>query len=326
MTGAITDIVGIRVGHWTHREAATGCTVILCEEGAVAGVEVRGAAPGTRETDLLRPGTLVSEVQAILLTGGSAFGLEAAGGVMRYLEERGIGFPAPAGPVPIVPAAVLYDLGIGDSAVRPDAEAGYAACLAASDGLVAEGSVGAGTGATVGKFKGLRHCTKGGLGTASGRWGDLMVGAVVAVNAVGEVVDPDTGRIVAGIRDESGGFVPTMELLSTMATAPPVSPTNTTIGVVATNASLNKAEVNRLAQMAQSGLAQTLRPAHTMADGDSIFALALGKGPESAIGDGGLTLLGALAAQVVAQAVLRAVLQAESLAGIPAVRDLEKAP
>lgn len=323
MKDSITDVEGVRVGHWTDKEAATGCTVVLCEGGAVAGVEVRGAAPGTRETDLLRPGTLVSEVHAILLTGGSAFGLDAAGGVMRYLEERGIGFPTSAGPVPIVPAAVLYDLGVGNPKVRPNAEAGYAACLSASDAPVTEGSVGAGTGATVGKAKGIAHATKAGVGTASQRWGKWVVGALVAVNALGEVVDPDTGRIVAGVRNESGGFIPTLDVLKSVAEAPLVSPTNTTLGVVATNATLTKAEANRLAQMAHSGLARTIRPAYTMGDGDTVFALALGQEEAPTQGALGLSLLGAMAAEVVAQAVLRAVRQAESLAGLPAVRDLE---
>jgi L-aminopeptidase/D-esterase-like protein len=312
MHNSITDVAGIKVGHYTNKEAATGCTVILCEEGAVAGVDVRGAAPGTRETDPLRPMSLVGRAHAILLSGGSAFGLDAASGVMRYLEERGYGHDVGVAKVPIVPAAILFDLRLGSSKVRPGPEEGYQACLVASSGTVAEGSVGAGTGATVGKILGPERMTKSGLGTASQRIGNINIGAIVAVNAFGDVVDPETGKIIAGPRDiEKGGFVSTIEVMKKLKMSP--IPTNTTIGVVATDALLNKEQVNKMAQMAHDGLARAVRPAHTMVDGDAIFALATGKeGPED------VTMLGALAAEVVATAIVRAVREAETLVGIPA--------
>lgn len=316
MNNGITDVAGIKVGHYTDKEAATGCTVILCEEGAVAGVDVRGAAPGTRETDSLRPLSLVGKAHAILLSGGSAFGLEAAGGVMRYLEERGYGHDVGVAKVPIVPAAILFDLRLGSSKVRPGPEEGYSACLAASSGPVAEGSVGAGTGATVGKILGPERMTKSGLGTASQKILEVTVGAIVAVNALGDVVDPETGKTIAGPRDiERGGFLSTMEVIKGL----PVSPlrVNTTIGVVATDASLSKEQVNKVAQMAHDGLSRAVRPAHTMVDGDAIFAIATGKeGPAD------VTVLGAIAAEVMATAIVRAVREAEGLAGTPAARDV----
>jgi L-aminopeptidase/D-esterase-like protein len=316
---AITDVVGIRVGHWTNLEAATGCTVILCERGSVAGVDVRGPAPGTRETDLLRPGHLVERVHAVLLSGGSAFGLAAAEGVMRYLEEQGVGFDTGVARVPIVPAAILFDLAIGRADVRPDVEAGYQACLTADDGPVAEGNVGAGTGATVGKLLGPRFATKAGLGMASQRIGKgVIVGAIVAVNAVGDVVDPQTGEILAGARKPvGGGFLNTAERIKGDLGQTILAMMSTTIGVVATNAQLTKEQVNLVAMMAQDGLARAIRPAHTMLDGDTLFALSLGerKGDVSAIGTA--------AADVVAQAIVRAVRAAEALHGVPAHRDLE---
>ncbi|MBI2886920.1 MAG: P1 family peptidase [Chloroflexi bacterium] len=317
---AITDVPGLRVGHHTDRAAATGCTVVLCESGAVGGVVVRGAAPGTRETDLLRPGNLVEHAHAVLLSGGSAFGLDAASGVMRYLEARGVGFQTRVARVPIVPAAILFDLGIGDPAVRPDAQAGYLACLAAEGGPVAQGSVGAGTGATVGKCLGMERATKGGIGTASATLADgTVVAALVAVNAVGEVVDPESGRILAGARAADGkGFVRTLEVLRSRVQPVEEPATNTTIGVVATNASLTKEQANRLAEMADYGLALAIRPSHTMGDGDVLFALATG----STASTPPLTALGAVAAEVVARAILRAVLHAESLAGVPSAREL----
>jgi L-aminopeptidase/D-esterase-like protein len=316
MHNAITDVSGIKVGHYTDKEAVTGCTVILGEEGAVAGVDVRGAAPGTRETDPLHPMSLVGKAHAILLSGGSAFGLDAAGGVMRYLEERGYGFDVGVAKVPIVPAAILFDLRLGSAQVRPGPEQGYQACLAALNGPVAEGSVGAGTGATVGKILGPERMIKSGLGTASQRLGDVTIGAIVAVNAFGDVVDPETGRTIAGPRDiEKGDFLSTIEIMKKIKMSP--IPTNTTIGVVATDASLDKEQVNKIAQMAHDGLARTIRPVHTMVDGDAIFALATGKeGPED------VTMLGAIAAEVVAVAIVRAVREAEGLAGIPAAKDV----
>lgn len=328
MYNAITDVPGIKVGHYTDLESVTGCTVVLCEAGAVGGVDVRGSAPGTRETDLLRPMNLVQEVHAVLLSGGSAFGLDAAGGVMRYLEERGVGFDTRVAKVPIVPAAILFDLGVGRADVRPGAEEGYQACLAATQGPVSEGSVGAGTGATVGKAMGLGRATKGGLGTASqaipaeAPGTRIMVGALVAVNAFGDVVDPKNGEVLAGPRREDDqGFLNTVELLlqGQALRAREGALRNTTIGVVATNARLTKEQVNKLAQMAHDGLARAIRPSHTMGDGDTVFALATGKEGEPYRD---LTILGAAAAEVMAEAVVRAITQARSLAGIPAARDI----
>ena len=318
---AITDVPGIKVGHYSDKEAATGCTVILCEEGAVAGVDIRGSAPGTRETDPLRPMSVVGQAHAILLSGGSAFGLEAAGGVMRYLEERGYGHDVGVAKVPIVPAAILFDLRIGSASVRPGPEEGYKACLAASGGPVAEGSVGAGTGATVGKMMGPERMTKSGLGTASEKLGDVTIGAIVAVNAVGDVVDPETGQVIAGPRDiERGGFFRTIDIMRKLKESKSPVPTNTTIGVVATDARLNKEQVNKVAQMAHDGLARAIKPTHTMVDGDAIFVLSTAKGGETSIED--VTIIGSIAAEVVAEAVVRAVMQAESVAGVPAAKDV----
>lgn len=312
---SITDVAGIRVGHWTDRRAATGCTVILCSKGAVPGVDVRGAAPGTRETDLMRPGNMVQEAHAILLTGGSAFGLDAATGVMRWCEEQGIGLRFGGAVVPIVGAAVLFDLGIGRSDVRPDAASGYAACEAAKSGRVAEGSTGAGAGATVAKAGGAGTSLKGGIGTASEVFGEgLVVGAIIAVNAVGEIVDSGDGSVVAGPRAGPGRFSDTFELIR--RGAPPPSPgANTTIGVVATNARLTKEQANRLAAVSHDGLARAIRPCHTMSDGDTIFALATGAAdlPER----GGQRALEALGALAVERAVVKAVRAAKSAAGVP---------
>ena len=321
MYNAITDVTGIRVGHYTDKEAVTGCTAVLCETGAVAGVDVRGSAPGTRETDLLRPINLVEKVQAVLLSGGSAFGLDAASGVVRYLEERGFGHETMLAKVPIVPAAILYDLNIGSSKIRPSAEDGYKACLAATDKEVAEGCVGAGTGATVGKILGIEKGIKSGIGTASCSIGnDLIVAALVVTNAIGDVVDHRTGKIVAGPRNEqNNGFINTVELLTAGAFTYRRNPlaTNTTLGVVSTNANLTKEQVNKLAQMAQDGIARAINPCHTMYDGDAIFALSIGEKT------GDITVLGAAAAEVVANAITRSIQQAESLGGIPAVRDIK---
>ena len=319
MYNALTDVAGIRVGHYTDREAATGCTVILCEQGAVGGVDVRGSAPGTRETDLLHPMNMVQQIHAVLLSGGSAFGLDAAGGVMRYLEERGFGHDIGVTRVPIVPAAILLDLYIGSFRVRPGAEEGYKACLAARDREVAEGSVGAGTGATVGKILGIERATKGGLGTASLEIAQgIIVAALVAVNAWGDIIDPDEGIILAGPRRTDGkGFVNTADLLKSGIGKREPLQGNTTIGVVATNASLTKEQVNKVAQMAHDGLARTINPCHTMADGDALFTLSTGDGKQV-----DATILGSAAAEVVASAVVRAVKQADGLAGIPAARDI----
>lgn len=324
---AITDIPGIRVGHWTDRRAATGCTVVLCEAGAVGGVDVRGAAPGTRETDLLRPGNLVEEVHGILLTGGSAFGLDAAGGVVRYLEERGAGLQFGGQVIPIVPAAVLYDLGIGRPR-RPDAEAGYRAARAATRGAVAEGSVGAGTGATVAKLAGRERLLKGGLGTASERLDTgVLVGAVVAVNAVGTIRDPRTGRVVAAPRGDARGFINIDRFLRTGQSWPRPEPgpepgaENTTIAVVATNAALTKAQVNRLATVCHDGFARTTWPAHTRGDGDAIFALATG---EVEVDEAGYRALEAMATRAIERAVLRGVRLATGLAGVPSAAEWQR--
>ena len=316
---AITDVPGILVGHATDDDALTGCTVVLCEGGAVGGVDQRGGAPGTRETDLLRPMHLVEQVHGILLTGGSAFGLAAADGVMRYLEERDIGYDARVAKVPIVPAAVLFDLALGKSDVRPDGEMGYAACTAASDGSVPQGSVGAGTGASVGKLLGMSHATKGGIGTASVKLGrGLAVGAIVAVNPFGDVVDPKTGCILAGTRKLVGsGFADTLITMRTLVGKTVLRIASATvIGVVATNARMSKEETNKVAQMAQDGIARAVRPAHTLFDGDTIFALATG--PRKA----DVNLIGASAAEMVAQAIVNAVMKAISLGGLPTAREL----
>ncbi len=319
--GGITDVQGIKVGHFTDSRRPTGCTVLIFEKGATAGVDVRGSAPGTRETDLLSPTNAVQQVQAILLSGGSAFGLDAATGVVRYLEEHGLGFHMGSIVVPIVPAAILYDLGVGDSKIRPTAESGYKACEAASSGKVAEGNIGAGAGATVGKMFGMKQAMKSGLGTASIRVGKsgVVVGAIVAVNAVGDVVDSKTGKIIAGARKADGsGFVDSMaQIREGHGIELPVGG-NTTIGVVATNVRLDKAQMTKIAQMAQDGLARTINPVHTLADGDTIFAVATG-GISVRVNHGAI---GALAADVMAQAVVRAVMNARGLAGLPAMSDL----
>ena len=318
----ITSVPGIRVGHYTDRPNATGCTVVMCERGAVGGVDVGGSSPGSRETDLLRPTSRISDVHAVLLSGGSAFGLDAASGVVRYLEENGVGLRFGATTVPIVPAAILFDLGLVTDRVRPGPEEGYLAARIASAGVVAEGSVGAGTGATVGKLLGMEKAVKGGIGTASIDLGDgLQVGALVAVNAVGGVHDPRDGRLIAGPRQMDGHDMwDSVELLvSSGAAASPVSTPNTTIGVVATNARFDKVQVNKIASVAHDGLALAVRPAHTMADGDIMFALALG----SWEGKASLDRLCAAAALCASRAIVRAVLKAEGIGGVPSAKELE---
>ncbi len=300
MTGGIGEVPGILVGHDTDPVGLTGCTVVLAPPGTVGSGEVRGGAPGTRETDLLRPGMLVQEVHAVLLTGGSAFGLAAADGVMRYLEERGVGFDAQVARVPIVPAAVLFDLAVGDPRARPDAESGYRACLAAGS-EVAEGSVGAGTGATVAKLRGMEGAVKGGVGTVAVREGDLVVGALVAVNALGEIVEDD-GTPIAAVRGGSG---------EPEAPSPPFGPTNTTIGVVATNARLSKERAHLLALACHDGLERAIRPCHTIFDGDTVFTLATGEVEAEQ------RLVEELAERAVAEAVRRGVRLATGIDGIP---------
>ena len=320
--GAITDIAGLKVGHFTDPRRPTGCTVLLCEAGAVAGVDVRGAAPGTRETDLLHPLATLDVVHALLLTGGSAFGLAAADGVMRWLEEHGHGVPVGPARIPIVPAAVLFDLWVGDARIRPDAAAGHAACVAASNNAPAQGSVGAGAGASVGKLFGIERAMKGGIGTASIKVGAISVAALVAVNAIGDVVDPATGRVIAGARDASGRH-PRNTLAALCAgdlPAPLMAGMATTLGIVATDARLSKAQTNKLASMAHDGLARSINPVHTASDGDVLFALATG----STGLPGHLSVLGALAAEVTARAVLNAIRAAQGLRDpdLPSARDL----
>jgi len=322
----LTAVPGLKVGHCTAAERPTGCTVILAEDGATAGVDVRGGAPGTRETDLLDPSNTVQRVHAVVLSGGSAFGLDAASGVVRFLEERGVGFDVGVAKVPIVPAAVLFDLAVGDKPhVRPTAESGYRAAQAATNGSVVEGNAGAGAGATVGKIAGLARAMKGGLGTASIMLPDgLMVAALVAVNAVGDVLDPATGQLIAGVRTGDGRALADARKLLRTGSFKPLARAgeNTTIGVVATNAALDKAQSRKVAQMAQDGFARAIVPAHTPLDGDTIFALATGGLP----GEPNVMTIGALAADVMAIAVVRAVRAATGLPGLPAARDLAPAP
>lgn len=323
MGGSITDVPGLKLGHHTLTKRPTGCTVLLCEEGATAGVDVRGSAPGTRETDLLDPINLVQKVQAVMLSGGSAYGLNAATGVMRYLEENKLGFAISKGVVPIVPAAVLMDLGVGDFSIRPDEEAGYLACKAAKSEPSAEGNIGAGAGASVGKMFGMDYAMKGGLGTASYKvpGTDVVVGAIVAVNAVGDVYAPNSQQILAGARNEDGkGFRNIMDAIMQGRNVVKSGGANTTIGAIATNAPFNKAELKKIAGMAHDGYARSINPIHTMWDGDTIFALSTGKA-EGVEAD--VTAIGAIAATVMAHAVARAVVQAESLPdlNLPAHRD-----
>ncbi len=319
-SGTILEVGGLRVGHNTLANRPTGCTVVLFDEPAIAGVDVRGAAPGTRETDLLNPVNSVETVNAFVLAGGSAYGLDAASGVMRYLEEKGVGLHVGSAIIPIIPAAILFDLGIGDPKVHPDAASGYAACQSASKTSLAEGNAGAGAGATVGKLFGMRFATKSGIGTASWtiKQTGLTVGAIVAVNAVGDVFNHGTREILAGARNPEGpGFLNTTEQLMRGATPGKAKfGENTTIGVVATNAKLNKTQVTKVAQMAHDGLARVIDPVHTPFDGDTIFAAARGRI------EANLLLVGTLAAEVVAQAINRAVIAATGIPGFPACRDV----
>ncbi|MBX3277468.1 MAG: P1 family peptidase [Acidobacteria bacterium] len=320
---SITNVAGVKVGHFTDKRRPTGCTVILTEDGATGGVDVRGAAPGTRETDLLSPLNTVSVVHGVVLAGGSAFGLDAATGVVKYLEERRIGVDTRAARVPIVPAAILYDLGVGDAKIRPDAKAGYRACQAASSRTPEEGNFGAGAGATVGKLFGMERAMKGGIGSSAifVRPDGPMVGAIVAVNAVGDVIEAyNCRRVLAGARTPDGkAMMDVMRWILNGEKLPPLlDGTATTIGVVATDAILDKAGANKIAQMAHDGLARTINPVHTTADGDTIFALATGKSGRR----GNITLIGALAAEAMATAVLRAVRAARGIPGIPSAADL----
>lgn len=322
--GSITDVPGIKVGHFTLKTRPTGCTVILCEAGATAGVDVRGSAPGTRETDLLNPINTVQQVQAVILSGGSAYGLDTASGVMRYLESQGKGFKIGGGVVPIVPAAILMDLGFGgDFKIRPDAEAGYQACLAASNKPVVQGNIGAGAGATIGKMAGGKFSMKAGIGSASIKVGNtgVVVGAIVAVNAVGDIWNPKTGKIVAGARSEDGkGFRDAIAEVMKGNRVLVQPGANTTIGLVATNVAMEKVQIAKVAQMAHDGYARSINPVHTPGDGDTIFALATGT-LDSKANHG---MIGALAAEAMAQAIVRAVTNAETSAGVPGLRDWKR--
>ena len=327
----ITAVPGIRVGHHTLAERPTGCTVILADgAGAVGGVSQRGGAPGTRETDLLDTSNLVERVNAIVLSGGSAYGLDAATGVVRFLEERNIGYKTGAGVVPIVPAAILFDLGFGgDPQIRPGADCGYKAAAAATDGPVAEGNVGAGAGATVGKLGGRtaaggrRTAMKAGIGSASITLANgLIVGAIVAVNAVGDIIDPTTGQVVAGVRNPDGTLADARRVLREGAVAPPRPGENTTIAVVATNARLTKEQVNRIALMADDGMARAINPSHTLGDGDTVFALATGLWE----GQPNVTTIGALAAEALSEAIVRAATQATASGGLSSARDAGTVP
>ena len=321
MNDAITDVPGIEVGHAQDLQSGTGCTAVLCRKGATPGVSVSGGAPATRETDCLRPENVITEAHAVVLTGGSAYGLDCAGGVMSYLEEQGIGYNVGPTRVPIVPAASMNDLGFADHRVRPDAAMGYQACLNASGSNSQQGNVGAGTGAAIGRLEGnAQGMVKGGLGMASFSIGKLIVGAIVAVNCNGDVVDPETGEILAGtLNPERTGVAGAMRLLTTRNKQYREGfPSNTTIGVVATNAVMDKAMATRVAMVAQDGYARTIIPVHTLGDGDVIFCLATGELRADPI------RLGAIAAQVIARAVINAVRAAESLHGVPAYRDLKE--
>ncbi len=323
MKNALTDVDGFLVGHAQDLKAATGCTVILCPPGTVGGMDIRGSAAGTRQTDSLHSFHWVDEVHAVLLSGGSAFGLDASGGVMKFLEEKSIGYQTSAAKVPIVPAAIIYDLGLGDGRVRPDKEMGYQACLNSDAGEIAEGSVGVGAGASVGKLLGINWATKGGVGTASrATTGGVIVAAFVAVNAFGDVIEPETRKILAGARDPAhpGRFINSAAMIKEG-----VSPSrretdiqNTTLGVVATNAKLTKRQAIKVAQMAQSGLARTIAPIHSTVDGDLIFALSAGDLSAD------VNTIGLIAEEVVETAVLRAVQTADGLGLLPAYRDLHQ--
>ena len=323
--GSITRVAGIEVGHFTDTRRPSGCTVVMAREGAVAGVDVRGAAPGTRETDLLHPSNLVDKVHAIMLAGGSAWGLEAATGAVRWLEERGVGLDVAVGRLPIVPAAVLFDLLVGDMRIRPDAAAGYAACAAASSADPAEGNVGAGAGAVVGKVFGIQHAMKGGVGTASVTVDGVTVGALIACNALGDLIDPDTAQVMAGARTDDGRALRDTRraLLCGQPPQPLLAGTNTTIGVVATDAILTKAQAHRLAISAHDGLARSINPVHTMSDGDTLFSLGTGRAGKSL----GMMVLATMAAEATARATVRAVQAARSVTTaeglyLPAMADL----
>ena len=318
----LTAVPGVKVGHFTLTTRPTGCTVVLTEAGATAGVDVRGSAPATRETDLLNPVDIVQQIHAIVLSGGSAFGLDSASGVMKYLEEKGIGFPFGSAHVPTVPGASLFDLPVGDPKIRPTADCGYQAAKLATNAPVAEGSVGAGAGATIGKFGGFDRAMKAGIGSAALTMPDgLIVAAIVAVNAVGDVIDPATGKVVAGVRTADGKCCADARLLLRAGGPRRAGGAgeNTTIGIIATNATLTKTQATRVAQMAHDGYARAIAPSHTPGDGDAIFAIATG----TKSGEANAGQIGELAAEVMADAIVRSVRQATGVPGYPALRDLK---
>lgn len=305
---SICDVPGIRVGHAQNEQAKTGCTVIIPQNGAVGGIDIRGSAPGTREIETLKPVRLVPKVHAVFLTGGSAFGLDAAGGVQQYLEEKGIGYDVGVTKVPIVPSAVIFDLREGDFRVRPDKKMGYEAATNASSDNSQEGKIGAGMGATVGKILGHDHCMKGGIGTSSLKVGEIWLGTLVVVNALGDIVDPNSGQIIAGAKNpQINEFLNTEEYLRENFVNPFHTSTNTTLGVVATDALLSKEEAIKVAQMAQDGVSRAIRPAHTPYDGDVIFCLSTGEKK------GDVMTLGAAAAELIAESIVRAVKVANQL-------------
>jgi L-aminopeptidase/D-esterase-like protein len=326
--GSLTDVEGLKVGHWSDSRRPTGCTAIIAENGAVAGVDVRGGAPGTRETDLLNPINTVQQIYAVMLSGGSAFGLDTASGAMRYLDEHDIGFKMGPLNVPIVPAAVIFDLAVGQGKIRPDADSGYKACAAATSSPVQEGNVGVGTGATVGKFLGMPFAMKSGVGSASIKVGDtgVVVAAMVVVNAAGDIWDRHTGKVIAGARNPSAadGLAHTMDMLlaGKFVLVPPAvgAGSNTTLGVVATNATLTKDEATKMAQMAQDGYARAINPVHSPFDGDTVFALATGTFKQKV----SVGAIGALAAVAVSRAVIRAITQAKGIPNLPAWADIQK--
>ncbi len=312
----ISNIPGIRIGNAQNNEAGTGCTVIICDDGAIAGVDVRGGAPGTRETDLLNPENLVDEVHGVLLSGGSAFGLDAASGIMEYLEGSGIGFDAGITKVPIVIGAVLFDLEVGNYKIRPDKKMGYEACINSEKMQFYEGNVGAGTGASIGKVLGIKRAMKGGLGSYCFKAGELYVGAIVAVNSLGDVIDPINNKIIAGALKEDGSFLDSESFIINSFYSSHAFTGNTTIGAVITNALLNKAQAGKVASMAHNGYARTIRPSHTMYDGDTIFTLSCGKV------DGDVSAVGTLAAKAVEQAVINGVKKAKGAYGLKCSSDL----
>ncbi len=313
----LTEIENIKIGHADNQAAATGCTVIICEQGAPTGIDIRGGGPASRETQLLNPLAACDKIHAVLLSGGSAFGLDAAGGVMSYLEDRGIGFDVGVTKVPLVSTSCLFDLQVGDTQARPDVEMGYAACLAAELNEPREGNVGAGTGATIGKYKGVSGMMKSGIGMYAVELGDLKVGALVAVNALGDVKDEVSGAILAGLlNEEQTAFLNTEEMLYKEATQQKNLFTgNTTLGVIITNGAYNKVQMTKIAAMAQNGLAKTICPVHTTADGDSVYAMSVGEVAAD------INVVGTLAAKVMAKAINRAVLMAEPAYGLKAATD-----